>query len=192
MGMIGNIENSGKKLLRLITNYNFYNRLVNIPESFFNSGKQHVVYSTMILDSIPYEIASHYDRVKDLKMEVENATIKITNECFTKLVEELTDNAFKFSQNNTNVTIKAEIKSDKYVIQFIDEGVEFSEEQFMGIGAFEQFGRDHKEQQGTGMGLAIVSQIVKLWNGKLELTTKPGGITIFQVTLETSDEEVTL
>ncbi len=190
LGMLGNIENSGKKLLRLITNYNFYNRLVNVPESFLNSGKQNVIYSSMILDAIPQEIAARYERINDLKMEAANASVKITNECFIKLVEELTDNAFKFSPKDTPVTIKSIITEDKYILQFIDKGTEINEEQFLKIGAFEQFGRDEKEQQGAGMGLAIVSQIVNLWNGKLEITTKPDGITIFQITLPLSDEDI--
>jgi len=192
LGMLQNIEDAGRKLLRLITNYNFYNRLVNDTDSIFNSGKHDVIYSSMVLESTPAEIASHYNRVDDLNMEINNATLHITNECFQKLVEELTDNAFKFSEKNSTVTIKTDIKGKNYIIEFIDTGVEFTKEKFDKIGAFEQFERDTLEQQGAGMGLAIVSQIINLWQGKLELTTKPGGLTKFRVTLPLSDEEVTL
>ena len=79
-----------------------------------------------------------------------------------------------------------------YILEFIDKGEEMTEEEFMQIGAFEQFGREQKEQQGAGMELAIVSQIMKLWNGQLKFTTKPGGIIIFSVSIPISDKEPTM
>ena len=189
MNMLSDIELSGKKLLRLISNYNFYNRLVNDPDSFKINGGLSAIYSSLILDAVPYEIAAKYNRVSNLKLELKNATIQITNECFKKLVEELTDNSFKFSNPDSDVTIRTSEDEDNYFIEFIDEGIEMNMDQFAGIGAFEQFGRDTNEQQGTGMGLAIVSQIVYIWEGKLELITEPGGKTTFKVTLKKSNEK---
>ncbi len=192
IAMLSEVENSGRKLLRLITNYNFYNSLVSSPETILNSNKENVVYSSMILDTLPFEIASRYNRTNDLKTDVVNANLIITNECFSKIVEELTDNAFKFSKEGTTVEIKSHIKDNMYILEFIDKGEEMTEEEFMQIGAFEQFGREQKEQQGAGMGLAIVSQIMKLWNGQLKFTTKPGGIIIFSVSIPISDKEPTM
>ncbi len=192
VAMLGEVENSGRKLLRLITNYNFYNSLVTSPETMLNSGKENVIYSSMILDTLPREIASRYNRSDDLKMNVVNTNLAISNDCFSKLVEELTDNAFKFSSEGTTVEIKSSVKDNMFILEFIDTGEEMTKEEFIKIGAFEQFGREEKEQQGMGMGLAIVSQIMKLWKGQLKFTTKPGGITIFSVSIPVSDREPTL
>jgi signal transduction histidine kinase len=187
--MLGDIENSGYKLLHLINNYNFYNRLVNNPETIKESGTSNTVYSSIILDSVPYEIAANYQRVENLTLKIENAVIDITSECFKKLVEELCDNSFKFSRPNTEVIVETSIEDDYYVISFIDDGIEITEDQFVKIGVFEQFDRNKNEQQGTGMGLAIVSKIVEIWNGKLGMLTEEGGRTTFKAYLPLSSNQ---
>lgn len=188
--MLNDVEVSGKRLLRLISNYIFYNRLVNNPETFFQTNHTPVIYSSMILDTIPYEIASKYERTEDLTVKIANADIIITNECFNKLVEELTDNAFKFSKKGGSVEILTEIVDNHYKISFVDEGIEMTSEDFKKIGVFEQFQRDTLEQQGSGMGLAIVSQIIELFKGRFEFIAEPGGRTTFNVFLPLAKDKI--
>lgn len=187
--MLNDVENSGKRLLRLISNYIFYNRLVNNPETFFDQNPVPVIYSSMVLDTIPYEIASKYERINDLTIRISNANIIISNECFNKLVEELTENAFKFSKKGDSVEVLTDIEDNHYKISFVDEGIEMTKDDFMKIGIFEQFQRDSLEQQGSGMGLAIVSQIIELFKGRLEFIAEPGGRTTFNVFIPLANDQ---
>jgi two-component system sensor histidine kinase TctE len=49
-----------------------------------------------------------------------------------------------------------------------------SAEQRQRIEAFRQHGRSEREQQGLGLGLAIVRSAVELAGGELSLETGPG------------------
>lgn len=166
--MLNNIENAGKRILRLIVNYLFFNRLTHQPDSFFI--KDHGVTSTaMYINTKSMEIAKNYKRESDLKLDIENASVRLPDDCFIKLIEEIIDNAFKFSQSNSDVNVTGKIIDNKYYFTVSDLGVEFTTEQFNQVSAFVQFDRMRYEQQGAGMGLAIVQKILNIFGGKLEM-----------------------
>ncbi|NOX36671.1 MAG: GAF domain-containing protein [Calditrichaeota bacterium] len=66
-------------------------------------------------------------------------------------------------------------------IEILDEGEGIPEEYLDKI--FEPFFTTHKQDGGTGMGLAIVKQIITRHNGFIDVTSKPGKGTIFNIRL---------
>ena len=50
------------------------------------------------------------------------------------------------------------------------------------VGAFQQFNRAVLEQQGSGLGLALVKGIVEASQGRLEIVSTPGEGTTARVT----------
>jgi signal transduction histidine kinase len=49
------------------------------------------------------------------------------------------------------------------------------------MGAFRQFDRARYEQQGSGMGLALVRAIAEATGGRLEIVSRPGEGTTVRV-----------
>ncbi len=94
-------------------------------------------------------------------------------EVLTNLVE----NAVKFSEDNTNIYIRAIYKNKKeIIISVADEGIGIPPELLQKI--FERFfqgdGRKAGRRKGTGLGLAICQGIIEAHGGKIWAESKPG------------------
>ncbi len=101
-----------------------------------------------------------------------------------QLLINLTDNGLKATEFGA-VTISCRSTASQLVIEISDTGIGMEEEQLDRI--FERFYRvdkgRSKAQGGTGLGLSIVKHIVELYNGTIEVTSKPGVGTEFTVRL---------
>ena len=101
-----------------------------------------------------------------------------------QLLINLTDNGLKATEFGA-VTISCRSTASQLVLEISDTGIGMEEEQLDRI--FERFYRvdkgRSKAQGGTGLGLSIVKHIVELYNGTIEVTSKPGVGTEFTVRL---------
>ena len=101
-----------------------------------------------------------------------------------QLLINLVDNGLKATEFGA-VTITCRSTVSHLVIEVSDTGIGMEEEQLDRI--FERFYRvdkgRSKAQGGTGLGLSIVKHIVELYNGTIEVASKPGVGTEFTVKL---------
>ncbi len=101
-----------------------------------------------------------------------------------QLLINLVDNGLKATEFGA-VTITCRSTVNQLVIEVSDTGIGMEEEQLDRI--FERFYRvdkgRSKAQGGTGLGLSIVKHIVELYNGTIEVASKPGVGTEFTVKL---------
>lgn len=103
----------------------------------------------------------------------------MAEEYFAKIVDELVQNAFKFSEAGSPVRVKLDEAFNAVVLSVSDQGCGFSTEQITRIGAYMQFDRRMQEQQGLGLGLTIAKRLVALHGGTLSIeSTKGAGATI--------------
>jgi len=124
------------------------------------------------LSEIALQVATNFNRAKDLKMLNQNAPIQMGEEQFRKIVTELIDNAFKFSDEGTPIEIQAFTRADKYHLHIKDYGRGMTAEQLSQIGAYMQFERRLYEQQGIGLGLIIARRIVELHGGEFSIKSE--------------------
>jgi two-component system sensor histidine kinase KdpD len=93
-------------------------------------------------------------------------------EVLTNLIE----NAMKFSEDNTNIYIQADIKGKELIISVADEGIGIAPELHQKI--FERFfqgdGRKAGRRKGTGLGLAICQGIIEAHGGKIWVESRAG------------------
>ena len=101
-----------------------------------------------------------------------------------QLLINLVDNGLKATEFGA-VTISCRSTASQLVLEVSDTGIGMEEGQLDRI--FERFYRvdkgRSKAQGGTGLGLSIVKHIVELYNGTIEVTSKPGVGTEFTVKL---------
>ena len=130
--------------------------------------------------------AMNFERGADLDFGelIEGTTIEVSSENFAKIIAELTDNAFRFSEPGTTVLIDMfEADGDFIGFRILDRGRGMSREQVAGIGAYKQFERTTYEQQGVGLGLYIAKKLVELHDGLFTMISSEGGGTAITFTL---------
>lgn len=101
---------------------------------------------------------------------------------FYQLGLNLIENAIKYSKDTSgNVEVLSYNKDGYYCLEVKDNGIGIPKEDISRI--FERFYRVDKSRKkgGTGLGLAIVKHIVKIFNGEINVKSKLGEGTVFEV-----------
>lgn len=175
------IYESGMRLYRLVQNYLVYAQLeieganrVNIPE-LERVGE--------LVPDRAMNVAQKYRRESDLVLIETTGFAKISVNEFLKILEEITDNAFKFSNEGTKVEVVCRQEGNMLLLQVSDKGRGMLPADMKRIGAYMQFNRRLNEQQGSGLGLAIVQRIVKINHGDFSVESQPDSGTTVTITL---------
>jgi len=130
-----------------------------------------------LLEATAHEVAAKAGRESDLHLELSPCGgLGLSEKALRILFHELLENACKFSAPGTPVSLVARRSEERALILFENRGRELSPEQFARVDPFVQFERERFEQQGLGLGLAIVREIVRLLPGAtLELHPRRQG-----------------
>lgn len=120
------------------------------------------------------KVATRYERINDLNLELDDKVLRITADNLYHIVAEIIDNAFKFSDSGSPVTVVTQAYEEYYEIVVTDCGRGMNPEQIQLIGAYMQFDRVLYEQQGMGMGLIIAKRLVELHLGTFSIESKLG------------------
>lgn len=102
-------------------------------------------------------------------INIEDCSVKIWMEHFKVIVNEILDNAIKFSYPNNPIEIFSKEDGENYTITIKNYGRGMSEEEIKNSSPFVQHNRSYYEQQGNGLGLAITQRIADFYNVKLEI-----------------------
>jgi two-component system, sensor histidine kinase and response regulator len=113
-------------------------------------------------------------RAGDLTVRGEPAEVPLSEDQLSTAITELVGNAIRFSSPGQPVTATGSRAGRRYTIVIVDQGPGMTAKQTGAIGAFVQFGRDKREQQGLGLGLAIARSVAELAGGKLTFEPGPG------------------
>jgi len=131
------------------------------------------------VETAAQEVASQAGRSGDLDLDVRDVTVPIGGACFKKIVSELADNAFRFSAPGMAVRVSLSTTAVGPRFEVADNGRGMTADQIGQVEAFRQFDRARYEQQGSGVGLALVRSIAEVSGGRLEITCRPeAGITV--------------
>ena len=177
------INLAGQRLYRLVENYLMYVRTEIIAQNeeelaALKSRRLHHPSTTVQVRALIR--AQTVNREEDLVAHlVDEVPVRISDQDLGKIVEEVVDNALKFSQPGTPVIVETQVAGDRFVVRTTNEGRGMTQEQIDTVGAYMQFNRWFYEQQGSGLGLAIVKQLVQLYDGELAVETpQEGKITV--------------
>jgi two-component system, sensor histidine kinase and response regulator len=140
-------------------------------------------FAKSAIAEVAQQKAKQVFRLLDLKLELQDAPLPILEAHLRKIIEELVDNAFKFSSQGTPVQIFSDVDADGYHLQVIDQGRGMTPAQIASSRAYLQFERKLYEQQGSGLGLTIVKRLVELYEGSLSIQSKFGDRTCVYIDL---------
>lgn len=180
------IYQSGWSLRHLLENVTLFGELQIWKHDQNKVAELRRDFVAMLTDFIPSiaekETAKH-ERPDALRIAIKNSSVQIAPVYLTKIVEEVVDNAFKFSKVGTIVHLLSEEHGQEVHIIVRDEGHGMSKEQINKITSFQQFDRNVFHQQGAGLGLVIAKTLAELHNGKLSIESEEGRGTTVKVSL---------
>ena len=176
------IFRSGQRLNHLVENSLVYAQIELIasdPEQV-QALRNHLLKSaTKIIRQVAENVAENWERLDDLYTKLEDRALQISADNLGHIIEEIVDNAFKFSDLESPVMIKSLVEDGYFKIMIRDIGRGITDEQLAQIGAYMQFERMVYEQQGVGMGLTIAKRLVELHDGELLIdNTESKGTTV--------------
>lgn len=178
------IFDSGKRLHGLFENVLIYNKLSVMDSSGeLRNLLDKIVVNKMLINILTEKIKKKYNREDDMIINSHEVVINLNIEYFSRILEEITDNAFKFSLPGTPVEIRNYAVNGNMVLSIKNLGIGLSNDHICQIEAFRQFSREINEQQGIGIGLAIVKRIVDLIGGKFRIESVENEYALIFVTI---------
>ena len=169
------IHDSAMRLHRLIENFLVFSQIelmASESKTIDISGSVQPVLANEVVPELARKIASRFQREGDLQLKAEPVSVLVPQENFIKIVEELIDNAFKFSEPGQPVNIAIEIAEGRCQFIVADKGRGLTAEQISRIGPHIQFNRQTFEQQGAGLGLFIAQRLTELLGGRFHIESK--------------------
>ena len=175
------IHESASRLHRLIENFLVFSQIELMASEAKRIETPLNTPPVKVHEAIPplaQAIAERHRRVADLKLNLSPAELLAPEDNFRKIIEELIDNAFKFSEAGKPVTVSSEMAQHTLTITIADHGRGMTAEQISNIAPHIQFDRKTYEQQGAGLGLVIAMRLTELLGGRLQIDSQPTGTSV--------------
>lgn len=151
------------RLQRMIGRLHFYAQLPQLYARRFDLVKTGKLAATKeVIERIARNVCRSWNRDADLIIMSQPAQLPISEEYLILLVEELVDNACKFSVPGTPIEVKGDSQPAFWSLAVNNHGKGMNAEQIAQIGAFKQFWNENKKPQGLGLGLALTQGIARL------------------------------
>jgi len=183
------IRESAERLHRIIQNFLLLAHLQlhgDDPSPLLRETRREKLRRTV--EEVCKTRAAAAGRKADLQLTVADAVATVRAEHWVKMVEELVDNAFKFSEPGTPVQVSLEANGALAMLRVSDHGRGMRPEYLAEIGAYMQFERRFYEQQGSGLGLALAKRLTEIYGGRLTLTSEIGQGTQVELALPQAEE----
>lgn len=177
------------------------NRLLSMINDIIRLSELDVMETAdMVFDRVPlYILAESCVDMLQLKAEKHNVTLELKGTpCYVagnrEMVEEilynLCDNAIRYNNPGGSVTVTAEPRDGKVMLQVADTGIGIPREHQERV--FERFYRVDKSRSkatgGTGLGLAIVKHMVAQHHADLTLESEKGKGTVITILFQKADD----
>ena len=173
-------DDDKKKFIGIIQEQS--NRLINLVENILSVSKMNAETQIMkkvdVNASVKKVISLLEDQYKTHKFIVDFCKnlppARLDEDKFQQIMTNIIDNAAKYSNQDTSITISTKIVNDVILIKVKDNGVGIKEKDFDKV--FEKFTRLENlltsKTQGNGLGLYITKQLVENMNGKIYFSSE--------------------
>jgi len=203
-GVAGELNDAQRQYVNIM--HTNIDRLQRLIENLLNMARMETGGFTLVLK--PTELKPIVETIvasMEVKLTRKNIGISVDlpaelpfiyadRDAVIQILTNLVDNAFKYSSNDTNINISALDKGARIEVLVADQGYGIAPADQEAI--FTRFHRlvdqdDPRFQEGVGLGLALVKDLVTRHGGDIWVESKEGKGSIFHFTLQvaTEDEE---
>lgn len=161
-------------------------KMINIVQTLLllareSDGSKHSNKVFSLNSLIETEIKTRYKNYQFSYDINENILLRGNADLFGIALQNIFDNAVKYSDNKIEISFSAYCNTSSVIIKVADTGIGISDEEKNKI--FEKFYRGSNSEvlsiQGSGLGLSIVQTIIKQMNGRIEILNNSTKGTIF-------------
>jgi signal transduction histidine kinase/DNA-binding response OmpR family regulator len=177
------IGRNGRRLLKLVNTLLDFSRI--------QAGRHEAVYEATDLGAFTAQLAGVFRSAIEqagLKFEVRCPAglepVYVDHDMWEKIVLNLLSNALKFTFDG-GIAVELDERGDSFALLVRDTGIGIPPGQIDRV--FDRFhrvenarGRSH---EGSGIGLALVQELVRLHGGEVRVESQPGRGSVFTVTL---------
>jgi two-component system cell cycle sensor histidine kinase/response regulator CckA len=181
--LLAKIKDSNSQLLSLIQNLT----------EVYRYEHQAASYDIERVDIVPLlnqciEKMSRQAQFRNIKLESHFShqawNLDLDRMAFGRIMQNLLDNAVKFSDENSVVKVRMLVQNDKTLIEVEDSGVGICPSEQATL--FKRFGQGRHGQKlgtGSGLGLYLCKQIVNAHNGEIFCSSQENAGSTFRVVL---------
>jgi len=182
-GLLEVVHRNGQRLLKLV------NTLLDFAR--IEAGRTHASYEPTELGPLTAELASSFRSACEragLRLEVDcppTAEVGyVDREMWEKIVLNLVSNAFKYTLSG-GIQVRLRETTGTFELSVQDSGIGIPAEHLPRV--FERFqrveGARGRSHEGSGIGLALVQELVKLHGGSISVRSEPGVGSTFTVAI---------
>jgi PAS domain S-box-containing protein len=192
---LANIETTHRNALRLL-------KLVNTLLDFsrIENGRQQANFSLIDISTFTKNLAGSFRSLIEkagLNLIVNaDAFIKpvyVDKQMWEKIIFNLLSNAFKYTLKGS-ITVNLFTEDNNLILKVIDTGIGIPEKELPHM--FERFhrieGAAGRTYEGTGIGLSMIKELIKLNKGTISVESKEGKGSTFTVMIPTGKEHLDL
>jgi signal transduction histidine kinase len=142
--------------------------------------------STLINEAVSsFELSSQKKEVEIEFLSLPKSYILGDKDKLKRMFNNLISNALKYSASGSKIIIKVSEQENLYLISIKDSGIGIpaKDQQRVFQGFYRAKNAVETEQQGTGLGLYYVKQVVQMHNGKITFSSAENAGTIFYIEL---------
>ena len=191
-------DESKKKFLKIIIEQS--NRLINLVENMLSvtklqNTKEDLIFKEFtikpVVDTTCSIVKNQYpDKSFEIKIDEKTPHILADKDKFQQIMTNLIENAAKYGDENSTITISSNYTDDFVSIKVTNKGIEIAEEDFQKI--FTKFSRiDNpltRKVQGSGLGLYITKTLTEKMGGTIKVKSQDHETT-FEVTFPIANIE---
>ena len=176
------VHKYGQYLFRLIQKLLLYTQveaLIKDSEQVTAARTSQTPQAHVLIATMARQMAQQESRADDLRLQLQEIpALRIAESHLRPIVMELLENAFKYSPSGSLVLVQGLVKAGGYALAITDQGRGMPPNSASQIAPYQQFDRDQHEQQGAGLGLALVKILAELYGGGLSIESQLRGTTV--------------
>lgn len=172
------IHRSSTELMRILQNYLFYLELGEEASQARDESSGLPFCETSSAGELANAKGKQEQRLADMDINIQEAIISIPERYLLKIIEELLDNAFKYSPSGTRIFCLGQVDLDTkmYCFSIQDMGSGMSADQVNEL--LSPISLTKSQTRGprkmSNLGLNMVKKILQMYKGKLDIRSKTG------------------
>jgi len=176
------INQSSNRLHRTVLNNTLFAELLSIENDVekkkrFSEG--HCPSIAPVIEKKVLEKTTAANRSDDLIINLEDAAVSISPDNVERIIDEIVDNAIKFSPAGKKIQVTGVVSESFYSINIVDCGPGMAQIDASMIVPFKKLNVSSITVEGSGLGLYLAKRLIELNNGKLNFSpNKPEGLQV--------------